>query len=742
MALVWLHEPLAHVATHLTTDYGQQVTTDYYHFYWNYWWMRHAFSNGLDVYFTNYVFAPHVSNLSLHTLTPFWYPVWALLEPLFGTVAAMNGVFFVALLLNGVVMHAFLRGQGASHGLALVGGLLLQGSELMFFSLRWTTVNLMGWFWLPLVVMLWQRGLNHRGAENTEGGGNSNSLVLPKRELRTRILWSMLLGITLWAMILTDLQYGVFLALLFLPVVGWSLWRGRRQVLQIVLYGALALGVALLLLWLAGPLQPLLAYDRSLLASTPMERATHVEFPLGYIWRGAQDISFGVLLLPLVVIGGWLLAMGDGRKREDAVVHDASRSGHLPSWLWLATAVLPLLLSAGGSVSIAGIDVPMPYQIVHALLGGTFRYPERFTNVFLIAGLAFALPVISRWLAQRGQNVRAAVVAALVLAVLLDARVFASVPLQPIPPRYAFYEAMGREAHDYVVLEVPTAGASGEGIVGRGEWAAAQWYGAIHGKRMVNGHLSRVPPWVFLYMETDDAMLSWLGQRRWLAPEVVRAQMIERIEAFPMGYIVLHTNWLPQDGPTLQEIVGFFNQQDDLLCPMWIEAGAIVYRTRWHPDGCPARTPPELTAGVYEIDIGGADDARYIGWGWHYAEPVGGILWRWTGEYPRIGGDVMPADGHLYADLYVDLPPNAYSITINAQSFETARLMTVYVNGVEVGSSLVQPGGLQPYAFAVPAMLIGDGQHVAIRLAYDDAPAMGARRLALAVDNVRIESAD
>ena len=49
------------------------------------------------------------------------------------------------------------------------------------------------------------------------------------------------------------------------------------------------------------------------------------------------------------------------------------------------------------------------------------------------------------------------------------------------------------------------------------------FYGITHGKRMVNAHLSRVPISHYWYMRTDDPMLAWLGQRRFIEPEVVEA---------------------------------------------------------------------------------------------------------------------------------------------------------------------------------------------------------------------------
>jgi hypothetical protein len=257
---------------------------------------------------------------------------------------------------------------------------------------------------------------------------------------------------------------------------------------------------------------------------------------------------------------------------------------------------------------------------------------------------------------------------------------------------------------------------------------------------MINGHISRVDPLRYLYMEFDDPMLAWLGQRRWLEPELVRAQMEERIPAFPIGYFVIHTDFLPQNGSTLQEVLGFFNQQADLLCPTWANENAIVYRTTWHPAGCPARTPREVdiedeSAGyihllqgntplaIYEIMMGSPDDQRFIGWGWHWREQgLDGNWYRWAGDYPRLGGDVVPEGGFLHADLHFDLPPGMYQVELLMEAYGEARQITLSLNESVIGSRDVSVGqGVLPYVFDLPPEIVGNGQHLTLRMGYDDA---------------------
>src|SRR5260370_14002418 len=162
---------------------------------------------------------------------------------------------------------------------------------------------------------------------------------------------------------------------------------------------------------------------------------------------------------------------------------------------------------------------------------------------------------------------------------------FRSPPLVPVPPSYSFYEQMGREPYDYVVVEVPTGGGTGETLIGDPHVAAFEYYGLTHGKRMINGLISLAPVDHFWSLRTDDALLSWLGQRRLLDPKLVEPELRRIITQWPVGYIVIHQDYIGLEGPTNQEIVGYFNTLPDLLCPVVVEGTAVVYRTSWHPDG-------------------------------------------------------------------------------------------------------------------------------------------------------------
>ncbi len=733
LTLYWL---LFHARTHV----GGGKLNDYFHFHWNYWWIRHALSTpGLRVYETNFVLFPYTTNLAYHTLVPFWFPLWALLEPRTGTLIAMDAIMVLALALNGYTLFGLLRWQGVPAGLALVGGVLFQLTPSHFLAANMTHINYLSFFTLPIALLVW--GMLARHTTHAE-----------KFTVRG-VLGALGMGAIFYAMLLTDYALLVYSALVLAPYGLLTLARApasaRRRLAAL---GTLAALIAALLGWFAGPLSYVLAFDRSALAPATPEGTWSIPFPSGFFSRAPHDvdvITLGALAVPAVLLSalaGLTVLRGRVRDRE--------------RWFWLALAIPPLLLSAGATITLGGHTLHMPYYWAHGLLGNMFRRPDRFGAVFLIPALIF----VGRTWAPLWRRTRARrwLAAGLLALVFADAQLYAPMPIKtPVPP-YDFYARIGAEHgapyDDYMVLEVPVAAGTGETWVGTFDQLATQFYGMTHGKRMINGLIARAPVSHYWYLRTDDPLLSWLGQRRPLEPNTAAEELRRLIFEWPIGYVVVHRDLIGPTEPANQEILGFFNAHDELLCPVWVEGDATVYRTAWHPAGCPPRRPSESTPGTYRIDIGTPEDRRFLGWGWHWAEEVAGFSVRWTGDQyqtvfalaqnapqlcplPEHAPDECPA-----AQLFVDLPPDNYTLTLTAQAFQHPRPLTLWVNGEYIGTASVPSAGLTSLLFNIPANVIGNGRHVTITLGYDGTstpPTLqndpNARRLGLMVESVQFQ---
>lgn len=668
VSVLSLYWPLLHFRTHVPGTANPSM--DYYHFHWNYWWIRHALTTADLVYETNYVMFPFQHNLAYHTLTPFWFPLWAVTEPLIGTIGAFDAIFLVGMTLTGLCTFGWLRAEGVQSGWALFGGVVMQTAPVLLQAIEWSWVNMVAWFWLPTHLWLW-RGL-------------TEALQVSARRA---VGWAIAHGVGLWLTGLTDFQYLLFLLFLLTPYAVYSLWQTSTTTkrLQLVGMGLGACGLALTLLYFAGPLSYMEfgTPDDPSMAVTPPEAAFKLRFPTDYLY-GPDSYSYhqapvSAVLLPLAIVAAGLAVW---HRRKTTARH----------WLWLATAIVPMLLAAGS-------QVPFIYEPFHTALDNLFRFPLRFGPVFalpllMFIGLRFQVIPHTRWFSILA-----------LLVVLADVRALRPMPIQTPPPSYDFYTHIGYEAHQLVVLEVPTAAGNGETWIGDWRALTLQYYGLTHGKPMVNGLLARTSPGYFLFMRTDDPMLSWLGQRTPLESELVEAQLRARIHEWPIGYIVIHQDLIGRHTPTPQEIIGYLNQRPDLVCPVWIERDAVVYRTTAHPAGCPSRTPSESPPEVYKIDIGAAGDERFLGWGWHWPETIE-TTWRWMGQYPT-------------STLHVDIPPGAYRLEVMVQAFLETRQLTLTVNGQKLDTVLVQPDHLQTLTFEIPAAVIGDGRHVTVEFSYD-----------------------
>ncbi len=714
MAILLLHPLIVHTGTHAGGF-------DFFNYNWNFWWIRHALSTeDLSVYQSDFVFYPTVNNFGYHALAAVWYPLWALTEPVIGTLGAVTLIIFVGCVLNGFVTYLWLREEGVAPSIALIGGAALQALPISRYFYYNTHLNLMDWFWLPAHLLFWRQIV--RSCEANK---------LPRA-----LLWSLIMGLGVWGLGLTDLQFPIFVAALIVPYGLWTLYRSPARA-RLILFGIIAIALGGSLLWFAGPL-PHMARFSGTLAPGPAEERPGVPFPGGFLsmsdrWWMWDHPSLGAFTVIILIAA---LAISIAYRRDFArVKYPPHADRPAPRWFWLIAAMPPFIFSLGATLTILGVDIPLPFRILHAQTSGMFRMPWRLAPIFVIATLAFVgITFTHLWITRRPSfNRKVAAIIASFLLLTITVRLFETAPLDPVLPQYDFYTRMGEETGDYVVLEVPTAVGTGEVLLGEPRAIQYQMYGMTHGKRMINGFVSRASVDRLWEIYLTDPMLAWLGQRVPLDASTVADQLHQRVFDYPIGYIVVHTDLIGTNTSTVQEIVGFLNQQNDSLCPPFQEGDAIVYRSRWHPEGCADRTPPEVEPGMYQIDIGG-DDSAFIGWGWHWRESIFDLTMRWTGETPQT-------------DVYVQLPEGRYEISLTAQSFWENRQLSISVNGAAVGESVsVTPDALNTFTFA-PADFSGDT--ATLTLNYDSVivpvevgQSADTRRLAVMIDSIEFRRVD
>jgi hypothetical protein len=409
---------------------------DYFNYNWNFWWIRHATTTpGLNVYMNSFVMAPFMNNFGYHALTAFWYPMWALVEPLAGTLTAMSLIIFIGCVLNGYMLFVFLLHEGVHPALALLGGAALQVSPISRYFYYNTHINLMDWFWLPTHLLLW---------------GNLVRVVTARR-WGWALLWAIVEGAAIWGTGHTDLQFPIFVVFVLVPYGLWTLWQARpkapdervvnalslsRTQMGIAGAGVVVLLIAVTLLWFVGPL-PYMRQFTGTLAPGIVDDRPGIPFPGGFLstypvwWHWNVPTMGGFVSLIFLAS----LAVGLTRLRTK-----------LPParWFWFAVALPPLLLSMGPDIRIFGVTIPMPYRLLHGVTNGMLRMPWRLGPIFIVAAVIFACltwtPLLARTLARR-----VFAITGLFLLLALDVRLYQTAPLQPVLQSYQFYETIGAE---------------------------------------------------------------------------------------------------------------------------------------------------------------------------------------------------------------------------------------------------------------------------------------------------------
>lgn len=617
-------------------------TTDYQHFIWNYWWIGYAVEHGVSPWYTDFVLYPVLHNLSLHTLTPIWFPFYALTEPFVGRVGAVNLMLVLSFALTGTATFAWLRRLHVRYTIAFIGGILFAFQPYVLFSATKTHLNVIGLWWLPLIMLLW-------------------SYIVASHRLR-RPYMAIMLGLALWGCLLTDLQFALFLPFTLGFYALWTVWAARhnRAWLTLVLYGAFTLAVALSLAFLVFPLRQFFAQST----------ANPYDFPAAGLdtiraYAIAPATLFGVThdssrtLGTLFVLAMWLaiaaLAISTFRRSNQQF----SQTHIPPHGLWLLLALPPILLMLGPDVFIGDTQIKLPYWLVHQWLNGQYRTPERFVlpaALLLVTFMAVMFTHIEAQFANNARRKNAFNVGGMIFGGLF---LLTSGALKPFPviavQDYPIYAHIGAEDADYVIMDVPTG--THYGWTGLGNGRYSQFYNPVHHKRTINGFLARMP-FTDYAIYSDSPLFNYLaGTLNYSdAPAQIDAEFARILDEWHVGYVFAHRQWMSDDQQTAW--ISWLNTRDGLCTPDISDDGLLIW---WRAESIGCENEP--SADSFTIDMGTDDDWRFIAGGWYGQEDIGGPRGRWAGET---------------ATLRVDLAPQmTYRLTFRALAFNVPRTVTI-----------------------------------------------------------------
>jgi hypothetical protein len=475
---------------------------DMWLFQWSNWWLRKALQEGLNPYFTTYLFHPQGASLVYHNFSWLNTGTWLVLEPLMGAIAAYNVTFLLTFILSGYATFALVSYLTHSRSAAFVAGLIFAFAP--YHLSQFNHPNLISVQWLPFCMLFLIRIVR-------EGGR--------WRDVGLCILALVFTGLSRWQLL-------IFAAVLMTLYLAYSLlferdvWS-RRTVLAIA---AVGLGTALCISPLAVPLAAGLA-DQDVADEILTEQQDWAQTDLlAYVIPNRYHPLFGSQLMPIydrfrknrghIAFLGYttLLLAGYGMLRA----RRATR-------YWALAAMSLMLLALGPVLRFNGQlypSVPMPHHLVGWLPPiKALRNADRF-NVALSLPLAVLAGYgvaslqqdlkrrlsmdrqdgatsnggVELWECERSAPKLVVVTLTLGVAGLILFE-FLSIPFPTVRPLTApFYQDLAQETGDFAILEVP---------IGRGYSKAYMYLQTVHGKHLVEGHISRTPPGAYAFIESN-----------------------------------------------------------------------------------------------------------------------------------------------------------------------------------------------------------------------------------------------
>ncbi len=640
--------PLATHPAAAIPGFSGGVFIDFAEFHWNLWWFQHAvFRLGQDPFFTNYILYPHTINLAYHTLAPFLILIALPVYAGFGPTVAINALIIGSLAFSGLAMFAFLRHRETPSGLAFLGGALFAFNSFTTARVSFVHLNMLPIGWLPLGLLAWDRLAERR----TPGA-------------------AVALGVTVYAAIMTDLQFGMWLALLVAPYAMLRFVRSERQARRrVVLVSALA-GLILISLMLVAPLPQLLSERGVEYPSAPLRVVQEkwslrledvTTWPARYL--DSERVTLGVLLPVGAAIG---------------LVRGRQAAGRV---FWLVMGAAFLVLAFGPTFE--PLNLPLPYQLFHRLTGGLYRVPARFILLTVFALIVFAVTSLRSDYRRLGRAARWAWVVGALLGLAVENRWYEPFPTFHMPD-YRVYHAIGADPDTYLLLEVPVGPYNTfTDIFGRG--GELQYYAQFHHKRLINGGVSRAPS------STNDfyrerPLLAALAEEGPLPDLALARREFQHLsDEWDIRYVLLHRDMLTPDVATWA--AGLFNTQAG-WCLVDEEGALLAYRRTDTPCRLSERLRlPPASRGT--LSLGDGSDERYLGPGWYYAEKIGGPQARWTGREPAT-------------TLRVALARRDYRVSLRAASYVPDQIVTVYANGRRVAALSIGEGWGE-YTFDLPA---------------------------------------
>ncbi len=585
------------LAARLSTHLPGAGADDNQVFLWNFWWMRQVLEDGLSGFFhTPFQFHPYGVNLLLHTHAGLSALVGATVLGGLSHQAALNVTIVLSCALNGFSAYLLAYRASARRAAAIVGG--------MFFALHPSTAkHLLGHFglysaWsLAFFAGAMLHALDRGGWWRPAAAGGLLAVVawvdyyyfvygcafvacvLCWRWLRPAVAgrqWvrpsrgdhllaavactcALLAGAIAWTggfvatigSIRISLTTGTNLRAVSAAAALWWLWRRWRPVVRtspdFTTFRSDVRTVVVSLVACAVLVAPLLAAalamwrDGQYVSQTYFWRTAPAGLDPGTLLLGNPFNAFwGGPVMRLYEAGGIFPFDGPLWPGVAALVLWATRArwiGIQAARLWMTVAAVFLAWSLGPYLLLFGVNTGLPLPGIllrYVPLIANARLPSRAVVFVCLATAVLLALAISRSPRLLGRRYTAAIAALL----LLD---FWSAPIAMHRlERPAIYDTLAA-APPGAVLEVPVGVRDGFGAAGRID-TDVLFFQSIHGKPLVGGYVSRIPPAVRQAYEREPvlaALVKLSGGDVSGPPAVTGRQVRDVLVASGVRYVVI-----------------------------------------------------------------------------------------------------------------------------------------------------------------------------------------------------------
>ena len=483
---------------------------------WTDWWTRKALTEGLDLYYTDYLFYPRGTSLVFHSFSHVNTAIALLLTPLIGGFAAYNVGVLLTYVVSGFGMYLLARYLTGCRPAALIAGVVFAFHPYHVFQSSHPV--LVTTQFIPLFVLTFIRLLHDTDA--------SRSQRLKQTFLAA--LWFLLTALSSWHLMLMLAGWAT-LYLLYELLFERARWTPET-------YRYLALLAVLIILTVTPFLWPILS-EQLTAGATYMA----VDVKEG---RGNDLLSFFTPTRLHPVFGPLVLEInsriGYTRNRPAylgfvalGLVLIGAVTARRETRVWWALGLLFFILSLGSQLKWEGVPLHtgrLPWSIP---IIGVLRHPLRF-NTLLFLSLAVLVPYGSRWVYDR-LTLRSKPLAYLVLALLTGVLLFEYwvYPFPTTHPPYApFLEELAQEEGDFAIADFP---------VGRQADKYYMFRQTVHGKRIIGGVVSRTPDDADAFLDANPLLDAMRNEN---VPDEYIKERLAVLGAQNVRYIIVHKRFL------------------------------------------------------------------------------------------------------------------------------------------------------------------------------------------------------